>query len=361
MRLGLPLMQDYPISPDSRETKRRRISPEALEDDISIVSPALEKPKSPTQPRQQQYQHVSDTSSTSVPTSAKIPLQISSITLRPDRPDTVLIQDDDDLTPMADEHPNPPGSHDEGERQKEEDPYAYLDERAKALKRERELAESQGAKGRADEPIIELLIDSHLPEGRHLLVKIRYSQKFKEVRQAFCKHNSLAPDKARQVMFTWKGLKVYDGSSCKDLSVELNSSGLPVLRSSSGREESADKLTLVATTKEIDQQEKAEAAQEEAAKLAALEAEASGGPEVLVEKEKEYRIVLRSKGFSDYKLKVKASTEIEKIMGAFSRHSKSEKTLSIQFDGEELSPDMKFGETEVVEAEEPVMLDVYER
>lgn len=302
----------------------------------------------------------------SVPTPAKEPTAISSIKLATNQRDLVLIDDEDDrgasvpiqstrVTDLQD---------DEMEAETDaNDPYAYLGERAKALRRERELAAAKSPDERKEEPVIELFMDSHLPDSRNLLVKVRYSQKFKEVREAFCKHNDLAGEAVKDVILTWKGLRVYDGSSCKDLSsIELTSRGMPIMKLTSGREESAQRIVLVATTREIDAQEKADAWREKQAALeAALEAEARGGAELVVEKEKLYRIVLRSKGYDDYKLRVKASTEIEKIIGAFRRFSNSDKSLSIQFDGEELGPEMQIGDTEVAEAEQPMMLEVYEK
>jgi hypothetical protein len=349
------VLQQPSESPASREAKRRRISLDPSEDDATLPPP-MERTSSPSQ-----QPEVSETSFAMTPARAaassighpRIKRPVMHIdagggggygeAIAVERPDTPPSAHEDDMDDELD--PN--------------DPYAYLGERAKALKRERELAAARTNEERAEEPIIELFMDSHIPNLRNLLIKVRFSQQFKEVREAFCKNNGLSKEQSREVIFMWKGLRLYDGSSCKGLSsIELSPGGLPIMRLPNGRDESAQQIVLVVTTKAIDIQEKAEA---ERQKQAALEAEARGGAEVAVEKEKLYRIVLRSKGYDDYKLRVKFSTEISSIIGAFRRHSNSEKSLSIRFDGEELGPEMKIGDTEVAEAEEPMLLDVYEK
>jgi hypothetical protein len=154
-----------------------------------------------------------------------------------------------------------------------------------------------------DDPVINIFIHPRLPNTEPLMVKRKYRQNLKAVREAWCQRNSLTPDIASQVYLTWRGARLFDVASCKSLGIELDLAGHPVLKAAEdGFNEAGDKIVLVATTRQIQEEEKKRKELEKKQEAERAEGIVASQPVVA---QKQYKIILRSKGHPDQKLIVK--------------------------------------------------------
>lgn len=183
-------------------------------------------------------------------------------------------------------------------------------ERAKQqeLEKQRRSSELQRADGSSESPAIDegpnpairILIDPRIPDTEPLIVTRKWDQRFREVRNAWCERQPFVKDFADTVIFTWRGIRIFDVASCKSLKITLNDDGEPVLAGKDGIDEDMSQIVLVATTQAIIDKEKEVAAEEAKRK----EDEANGitvGPPAAPDKKK-VKIILNAKDYATHKL-----------------------------------------------------------
>jgi hypothetical protein len=149
-------------------------------------------------------------------------------------------------------------------------------------------------------PQIDLFIEPRIPDTDPMIIKRRYKQNFGPVREAWCKHNNIDKAMAAEVYFTWRGNRLYDVTSISSLGIKLDVEGLPVLVGADRYPHRLDKLSLVATTEDVEREEKRRVEEEGARRKA--EAEAALEPK---KKELGIKVILRSKQYQEVKLIVK--------------------------------------------------------
>jgi hypothetical protein len=152
-------------------------------------------------------------------------------------------------------------------------------------------------------PVISILIEPRIPNTLPLMVQRLYQQNFKAVRLAWCKHNIernlLDPSQESDVIFTWRGRKIFDVQSCKSLGLGLDVEGLPTLEDVNGIPQLFDKVAIQATTEKIESEER----RNKLANKAAVTDEPASSPQQPVERQ--YRVILRSRDYADQKIIVK--------------------------------------------------------
>lgn len=187
----------------------------------------------------------------------------------------------------------------EGEEEEEDDDECYRNLAASARQRANQNMSSAGEAN----PVINIFIEPRIPNTLPLMVKRLYLQNFKGVRLAWCQQNIernlLDKSQESDVIFTWRGRKVFDLQSCKSLGLELDEEGLPTLEDSDGIPQRFDKVAIVATTEKIQSEER----RNELAKKAIVMDEPKSSPQQPVENQ--YRVILRSKDYEDQKIIVK--------------------------------------------------------
>jgi hypothetical protein len=165
--------------------------------------------------------------------------------------------------------------------------------------RERAKQREENGDDEAD-PEIQVFIQPRIPNTVPLLITRRYRQNFRRIISAWCEENKLDKALAAEVIFTWQDKRVFNVSTFASLGIKLDMEGLPILISKDGYSEPMGKLALVATTMRIQQEDKMKRAEEESAKAEEVEVELPEKP-----KERNIRIVLRSKAYAEHKLIVK--------------------------------------------------------
>jgi hypothetical protein len=208
------------------------------------------------------------------------------------------------------------------------------------------------------DPSIEILITSMMENTKPLMVRRKLSQRLQAVRHAWCDKQSqgqLAGADLKSVVFlTWRRKRLFDSTTCRALGLKIDGRGRL-----SSEEEGVDggRVHLEAWTEET-----YNAFQErEAAKLRREQGESD--EEVPAEQKEQVikiRLIMKARDMDPFRLVVKPTTAIEKLMVAFrqSRAVPEEKDIALHFDGEKLDPSSTIEETELGEMD---TVDVYIR
>ncbi|KAL2046054.1 hypothetical protein N7G274_001501 [Stereocaulon virgatum] len=195
------------------------------------------------------------------------------------------------------------------------------------------------------DPVLKLLITSHIPNTEPLIVNRRLSQRLKEVKDIWTQRQQLTPEIAETIFLVWRGKKCFNVTSCKSLGIIVDSNG-NIRTNRDSLEDLNGQIHLEAMTEEI-----FEAYRKAKRHEVTSEEEKQAEEPVGIEEEKvpEIRIILKAKGFADFKLKVKSSTLISKMINAFrsTNHIGDEKEVYLMFDGDKLSPESQVGDTEL--------------
>lgn len=69
----------------------------------------------------------------------------------------------------------------------------------------------------ARDPVVQILITSHVPGTKPLIVRRKLSQRLKEVRLAWCAKQAFPDDFAQQIFLTWQNKRLYDVTLCQSL------------------------------------------------------------------------------------------------------------------------------------------------
>ncbi|TVY20397.1 hypothetical protein LARI1_G000924 [Lachnellula arida] len=284
-----------------------------------------------------------------------------------------IVLDDDDIYSIP-QKPKPKPVELDPELSDEEFPellqQARERERLKALAREKEsksfkeqnhtsndldddIFQTESSKAVVD-PIIEVLVTSKIDDTKPLLVKRKVSQRLKEVKTAWCDHQTndgqpMASEIKDSIFLTWNGKRLYDVTSCKSLNLNIDSSG-----KISSQGEGVDfngRVHLEAWTEDSFKAHQ----NKEAARLQREQDGADEDEEEVIEEQvvKKIRLILKSRELGESKMTVKPTTLIQKLINAFRQDKKvaEHQEISLQVDGEKLDPEEKIEDTELEDME----------
>lgn len=143
-----------------------------------------------------------------------------------------------------------------------------------------------------DDPVVQILIDSPIPNTTPLIVRRKLSQNLKEVRFVYCKRQGFSDDMIASVCLAYVNRRLYDVTTLKSLKVERDFFDDDI------------KVHLEAVTPEILSSRKKQA--EELARIGAQDANEDDFDGAHPENdEAEIKITLKAKGFIDFGLTVK--------------------------------------------------------
>lgn len=158
--------------------------------------------------------------------------------------------------------------------------------------------------------VIQILITSQIDNTDPLIVNRRVSQRLKDVRLAWCQRQGFAAAFIPTVFLTWRGKRVFDVTTCKSLGIAVDHDGNILLKGQKDIMGEEDRqIHMEAMTDEIlEEYKRAKGSmiideKEETGDI--LAAAATKAPSVEHGKESQVRIILKAKGFEDYKLIVK--------------------------------------------------------
>ncbi|KAI4160494.1 MAG: hypothetical protein L6R39_000200 [Caloplaca ligustica] len=232
----------------------------------------------------------------------------------------------------------------------------------------------------APDPVVSILITSRIKNTDALIVNRRASQRLKDVRLTWCQRQSFAPDFIASVFLTWRGKRLFDVTTCKSLGIGVDSNGNIVSKGQKDIMGEEDRqIHMEAVTEEI-LEEYQRQKRREADGDSQREAEAQEEQRPIAgKKEAQVRIILKAKGYSDFKLIVKPvsqaadlifkgsrrltdassqTTLISRIVNAFKSDKKidDDREVFLSFDGDRFAPDSQVGDTELNDMD---YVDVY--
>ena len=153
------------------------------------------------------------------------------------------------------------------------------------------------------DPVLQILITSTIPHTTPLIVSRKLSQRLKDVRLAWADRQRFSNDWMDTVFLTWRGKRLFDVTTCKSLGVTVDLEGR-VLAKDDVLGDDEGRIHMEAMTLEI-LEARRKAKTDEAAKAVdhttAYEMQISAEDKP----DNQVRIILKAKGFEDFKLKVK--------------------------------------------------------
>lgn len=150
------------------------------------------------------------------------------------------------------------------------------------------------------DPILQILITSNIENTAPLIVSRKLSQRLKDVRLAWAERQHFTSDFTDRVFLTWRGKRLFDVTSCKSLGITVGLDGRITTKPGEWEEEDGQ-IHMEAMTAEMLE------AYKNAKRHDPVEDSIASEAEVVVERvqEAQVRLILKAKGFDEFKLKVR--------------------------------------------------------
>lgn len=202
------------------------------------------------------------------------------------------------------------------------------------------------------DPTIQILITSLIPSTKPLLVHRKMSQSLREVRVEWCKRQGLTPELQASVYLTWKGRRLFDVTTCRSLGIRTEF-----------------KLDLSGEDHDYGPWPEnlrihMEAVTEDAVLLNRRGSAPSGGSQAPPtplspgqDQNEPMKLILRSPGFDDLRIKARPKTLVSKLISAFRDRQgiPANQDVSLLFDGDRLDPDVCLRDHDIADLD---MVDV---
>lgn len=269
----------------------------------------------------------------------------------------IPLDDDSDLQVVTGE---------ERMKDEEEDPSEFYVraamERARKAKEEREAREKRGNSTAADEddPVVQILISSHMKGIHPLMFRRKLSQKLTVVYQTWierqvAKHSLVSRPVLESMFFTWKGNKVYSHTTLQTLGIrpERDGSLYPGWKTDQEGFLGRDKVYFEAWTQELYDEYLEEKEKKRLQEIGELEEESeerqeSEQPQDSQEDQK-IRVHFKAKDRPPTKATVRSSTTAAQLVKVYRRLADipEDKTIELHWDGEVLDPETTVEEAEI--------------
>ena len=153
------------------------------------------------------------------------------------------------------------------------------------------------------EKVISILITSRITNTNPLIVNRKLHQRLKDVRMAWCQRQGFTAEYTATILLVWRGRRLFDVTSCKSLGIDVDFNGNMIARGEKDiLGEENHHLHMEAMTEEMFEQHKKE---REASQQIVPERPDVEEAVVQIPQEPQVRIILKGKGFEDFKLIVK--------------------------------------------------------
>lgn len=191
--------------------------------------------------------------------------------------------------------------------------------------------EKKADNNQEEDATVEILITSAIEGTRPLVVHRRMSQRFRDVRLAWCERQGFDKRMTSSVYLTWNKRRLFDVTTCRSLDCSSLASQSDDLELDDGvfSAKSPLRIHVEAVTDELLRFQ----AEQSTRSTATVEYE-------FEEKRNSFHIVLKSQDRGDLRLKVMPETTVSQIITNFRNKRKisSASTVSLSFDGDVLDP-----------------------
>ena len=200
------------------------------------------------------------------------------------------------------------------------------------------------------DPTIEILITSRMEGTKPLKVRRKLSQRLKEVRLSWFDKQiidgqPIDPAYKATIFLTWRKIRLYDVTTCRALGFKMDGRGLLSRdRDGVGAE---GKIHLEAWTEEAWEYDQKRRAAKEKREQGGSDDEAAA--QMAKDSVPKTKVIMKARGMEDFKIAVKATTTIEKMIVAYrnAREVPDDKRIAVYFEGDELEPAIEIGQTDL--------------
>ncbi|KAI9745469.1 MAG: hypothetical protein M1818_001003 [Claussenomyces sp. TS43310] len=210
------------------------------------------------------------------------------------------------------------------------------------------------------DPIIEILVTANIEGTKPLMIRRKLSQRIKDVRMAWCDKQvingvPMSQNAKATIFLTWRGHRVFDVSTGRSL---FNVGQDGKLQADGDGFENG-RIHLEAWTDDLFKAHK-EMLEEERKKQSQdpMDEEESSLQKPALDEEPRIRIILKAREYPDFKICVKPTTPVGKMISAFrkSKNIPADKQISLRLDGDELDPDSPVSDADM---DDLTTVDVY--
>ncbi len=154
---------------------------------------------------------------------------------------------------------------------------------------------------------VDILITSQIPDTQPLIVQRRTHQDLRDVRFAWCSHQGFDSQKSFDIFLTWRGKRLFDVTTCKSLGIGVNSNSGALLGTDNNwlGEENLQVHMVAMTEAMFEASKKGRRSGKTYGEEDRKETGGDEGDPPPEEKEEQIRIILKGKGYEDFKLIVK--------------------------------------------------------
>ncbi|KAF1964992.1 hypothetical protein BU23DRAFT_575202 [Bimuria novae-zelandiae CBS 107.79] len=199
--------------------------------------------------------------------------------------------------------------------------------------------------------VVQLLIDSWIPDTNPLLVKIKSDSTLKKPKDAWCGKQGFAPEETSKVFITWRRNRIYDYTRIQRLGIQIENGFVTIKDDPTIYDDkNLPKIHVEAWTEEVwKKQGELEALEAAKARNEIIEVEEPEPEPEPEEKGTRVRLFLKAKGKKDYKIVVRSTTTIEHLTNAYKQNMgiPQEQSVTLMFDGERLKTIDTIADTEI--------------
>lgn len=190
------------------------------------------------------------------------------------------------------------------------------------------------------DPIVQIMISSEIENTKPLLIHRKMSQGLREVRLAWCNRQNFAPETRSSIYLTWKGRRLFDVTTCRSLGLSVGRPpALPSIDDDPLAEQEELRIHLEAVT-DAPLTNRPPPSEDPSGQGAAPADDDQGEP---------LKLILRSPGFEDFKIKARQKTLVSRLISAFrdKQEIPMDRSITLVFDGDNLSPDSCLGDHDI--------------
>ncbi|KAJ5834271.1 Ubiquitin supergroup [Penicillium robsamsonii] len=193
-----------------------------------------------------------------------------------------------------------------------------------------------------DDPVVQIMISSEIANTKPLLVHRKMSQRLRDVRLAWCNRQNFDPHIQSSVYLTWKGRRLFDVTTCRSLGINTEKGSGGILDfddDSTGQKELRIHMEAVSGLP-LPVNQPTAPDNDKSPTVSQPPEEDQGEP---------MKLILRSLGYDDFRLKARPKTVISRLISAFRDKQKisADQDIFLLFDGDKLDPDSCLGDYDI--------------
>lgn len=195
-----------------------------------------------------------------------------------------------------------------------------------------------------DDPIVQIMISSEIANTKPLLVHRKMSQRLRDVRLAWCSRQNFDPQIQASIYLTWKGRRLFDVTTCRSLNINSgkNSAAIPGIDDDSFADQKELRIHMEAVTDLPLPVNQTITSPGNDKPLTAPQSPEDDQGEPM-------KLVLRSPGYDDFRIKARKKTLISRLISAFrdKQNISVDHDIFLLFDGDKLDPDSCLGDNDI--------------